>query len=375
MAFNLWRPLRRFFCTPCGMLNFVYVLATFSVLLLMHLMYINNNLKSFAPIVKTVNTDVKRVLYFQTSNLATKAPTHSINVVKTDWISAQNRTLVSKRPDVCDSCFPHHYTYILDNEEICSVGADKRDVKVIVLISTTHVNTARRKALRETWLTHTRSNTGDVRYAFLLGATSNNADQVALETESATYRDIIQEDFVDSYNNLTLKTIMAFKWASLKCKVAKFFMKTDDDMFVNLNSLKDAVTKYSSVLKKGIGGYCNLSREPIRSKTEKWSVTYEMYPNKLYPPYCSGTGYVTSMNVVEKVYKVSKDVPFIYLEDVYVSLCLNRLGLNATHLPGFHAALQKIGCEYQSKKLVTSHRLTPKMLHEAWNLKNCSKKA
>ena len=197
----------------------------------------------------------------------------------------------------------------------------------------------------------------------------------ALGEESATYRDIIQEDFVDSYNNLTLKTIMAFKWASLKCTVAKFFMKTDDDMFVNLNSLKDAVTKYSFVLEKGIGGYCNLSREPIRSKTEKWSVTYEMYPNKLYPPYCSGTGYVTSMNVVEKVYKVSKDVPFIYLEDVYVSLCLNRLGLNATHLPGFHAALQKIGCEYQSKKLVTSHRLTPKMLHEAWNLKNCSTKA
>lgn len=372
MAFNFTRSLKRFLCSPCGMLNFVYILATSSVLLLIHLMYVNNNLKSFVPILKTVNKDVKRALYFQTFNLATEAPTHSPSIIKTDRVSVENRTLVSKRPDVCDSCFPHHYTYILDNEDICSVGDDKKDVKIIVLISTTHVNTARRKALRETWLTHTRSNTGDVRYAFLLGATANNAEQVALETESATYGDIIQEDFIDSYNNLTLKTIMAFKWASLKCKVAKFFMKTDDDMFVNLKSLMDTVKKYSFVLEKGIGGYCNLSREPIRSNTDKWSVTYEMYPHKLYPPYCSGTGYVTNLNVVEKVYQVSKDVPFIYLEDVYVSLCLERLRLNVTHLPGFHPGLQKIGCEYKTKNLVTSHRLTPKMLHEVWNLKNCS---
>lgn len=353
------------------MLNFVYILATSSVLLLLHLIYVNNNLKHVVPIIQTVNKDVKRVLSFQTFNFAAEAPTRSLSITS-DPSSVENRKSVSKRPDVCDSCFPHHYTYILDNEDICSVGADKKDVRIIVLISTTHENTARRKALRETWLTRTRSNTGDVRYAFLLGATSNNAEQVALETESATYRDIIQEDFVDSYNNLTLKTIMAFKWASLKCKVAKFFMKTDDDMFVNLDSLMDTMTKHSAVLSKGIGGYCNLSREPIRSAAQKWSMTYEMYPHKLYPPYCSGTGYVTSMNVVEKVYQVSKNIPFVYLEDVYVSLCLHRLGLNVTHLPGFHSDFQKKGCEYKSKKLVTSHRLSPTMLHEVWNLKNCT---
>lgn len=71
---------------------------------------------------------------------------------------------------------------------------------------------------------------------------------------------------------------MSFKWASLKRKVTKFFMKTDDDMFANLNFLKDAVTKYSFVLEKSISGYFILSREPIRSKTQKWSVAYEMYP-------------------------------------------------------------------------------------------------
>lgn len=139
---------------------------------------------------------------------------------------------------------------------------------------------------------------------------------------------------------------MVFKWVSFKCMVVKFFMKIDDDMFVNLNFLKDVVMKYSFVLEKGIGGYCNFSCQLIRFKIEKWLVIYEMYFNKLYLLYCFGMGYVISMNVVEKVYKVFKDVLFIYLEDVYVFLCLNRFGLNVMYLLGFYVVFQKIGCEY-----------------------------
>jgi beta-1,3-galactosyltransferase 1 len=280
------------------------------MILLLQLLYVNHQLKSVVPVAKSVQKDMRFILSFNrpSTRLSTLTKPTTSRAPKIDF-----QKLVSKRPDECQECFVHNYTCILDNENICSTDEGKQPVQILVLISTTHGNTERRKALRETWLSLTQENMGDIRYAFLLGTVPDAATQVALETESATYRDIIQEDFVDSYNNLTLKTMMAFKWASKNCKNAKFFMKTDDDMYVNLNSLKTTVRKYSIVLQHSIGGFCNLTREPVRDNSSKWYASYEMYPHKNYPKYCSGTGYVTSLGVVEKVYKVSKNIPFFYL--------------------------------------------------------------
>ena len=44
------------------------------------------------------------------------------------------------------------------------------------------------------------------------------------------------------------------------------------------------------------------------------------------PGLCSGTSYVTSLNVVRHVTSVFPSVPFFYLEDMYVSLCIQQLG-------------------------------------------------
>ena len=47
----------------------------------------------------------------------------------------------------------------------------------------------------------------------------------------------------DTYHNLTLKTVMGLKWTSIFCPQARFVMKTDDDIFVNLSDLHEALTK------------------------------------------------------------------------------------------------------------------------------------
>uniref|UniRef100_A0A182LZ38 Hexosyltransferase n=1 Tax=Anopheles culicifacies TaxID=139723 RepID=A0A182LZ38_9DIPT len=57
----------------------------------------------------------------------------------------------------------------------------------------------------------------DVDPAF--NAASNEMDELQLRivNESEVYGDIIQESFIDSYNNLTLKTIMMLKWVTNNC--------------------------------------------------------------------------------------------------------------------------------------------------------------
>lgn len=61
----------------------------------------------------------------------------------------------------------------------------------------------------------------EFKLVFLLGlpASENHTDvQSKIEEEVKMYGDIIQEDFIDSYNNLTLKSIMMLKWVNNNCK-------------------------------------------------------------------------------------------------------------------------------------------------------------
>ena len=56
-----------------------------------------------------------------------------------------------------------------------------------------------------------------------------------INLEAETHGDILMVDFVDSYNNLTLKSLHALKYfLSLKFS---HMLKVDDDCFVNFNPL------------------------------------------------------------------------------------------------------------------------------------------
>lgn len=56
-----------------------------------------------------------------------------------------------------------------------------------------------------------------IRTVFLLGQTENNETQDRITNESRLHNDLIQESFSDSYNNLTLKSVMMVKWINTNC--------------------------------------------------------------------------------------------------------------------------------------------------------------
>lgn len=57
-----------------------------------------------------------------------------------------------------------------------------------------------------------------IKILFLLGQTLSNETQAKINTESEVYGDVIQESFLDTYNNLTLKTVMMLKWVNKNCQ-------------------------------------------------------------------------------------------------------------------------------------------------------------
>lgn len=56
-----------------------------------------------------------------------------------------------------------------------------------------------------------------IRIVFLLGKTENTETQERIVNESRTHNDLIQESFYDSYNNLTIKSVMMLKWITNNC--------------------------------------------------------------------------------------------------------------------------------------------------------------
>ena len=295
------------------------------------------------------------------------------NILGNMVTNSTNSTSRLRRQDRCDDCFQHNFRYITENNVVCSLFPDQEHVELLVLVTTTPSNFVQRHALRDTWLSHTRNNTAKVRHVFLFGKVNDMNIQDKIVKESKTFHDVLQENFIDSYENLTYKTIMGFKWASLQCQSAKFVLKTDDDMFVNIPAVLNIARTNANLLKTHIVGNCPQRPLPIRNKKSKWYTPVESFPGKFFSSgYCAGTGYLTSLNIVKKIYEESPHVPFFHLEDVYVGFCVRRLGYRLKALPGFHKKRphQELKlCQYKTRDVVTSHNMTAEVLRTIWAAK------
>nr|XP_056714206.1 beta-1,3-galactosyltransferase 5-like [Euleptes europaea] len=239
---------------------------------------------------------------------------------------------------------------------------------LVILVTSQLSQTTARLAIRETWGQERIIAGKRIVTYFLLGNNSRPYDQFVATTESSLYKDIIQKDFLDTYYNLTLKTLMGLEWVHKFCSQSSFVMKTDSDVFVNTYYLTELLLKRNKKT-RFFTGFLKMHEHPIRYPGSKWHVNKQEYPGSKYPPFCSGTGYVFSTDLASQVYIISKKVPYIKLEDVFVGLCLDELKIKPEMLhsePTFFAARVEFSpCRY--RKLVTSHFITANEMMVYWN--------
>ncbi len=127
------------------------------------------------------------------------------------------------------SPFSFRFPYLRNPTHTC---LPDDEVDLLVLVASAVGHTDRRAAIRATWGRKDEAAARRARVVFMLGRG---------EAEDGDEEDVLQEDFVDSYHNLTIKTMMGLKWAAVFCPQAKFLLKTDDDIFVNLPLLTDEI--------------------------------------------------------------------------------------------------------------------------------------
>ncbi|NXT44201.1 B3GL1 acetylgalactosaminyltransferase, partial [Pelecanoides urinatrix] len=240
---------------------------------------------------------------------------------------------------------------------------------LVILVSSRPKDVKSRQAIRITWGSRNFWWGRRILTLFLLGEDTPREDDAAalsVEDESILYGDIIRQDFMDTYDNLTLKTIMAFRWVTEFCSNVRFLMKTDADVFINTANLVKFLLKLNSS-ENVFTGYPLIDNFAYRGFYKKTYISYDEYPFKLYPPYCSGMGYILDGKLALRVYELMSHIKPIKFEDVYVGICLNILKVNISIPEEKQFFLYKINfdiCKY--RHLIAVHGITSSEIIRFW---------
>lgn len=208
-----------------------------------------------------------------------------------------------------------------------------KDLKLLVAITSAPSHEAARTAIRQTWGHFAERR--DVAIGFVLGATANVSINENIEKEHYLYGDIIRGKFVDTYDNLTLKTISMLEWVDNYCPKATFVLKTDDDMYINVNRLLLFIEKHKSE-QRAIYGRLAKKWKPIRNKKSKYYISPQQYKPAVFPDFTTGPAYLFPAKIAKELYTAALNHTYFKLEDVFVTgIVANGLKIKRVHVPEF----------------------------------------
>ena len=273
---------------------------------------------------------------------------------------------------------PHPFHFVINPTSVCS-----GDIFLLVYVHSAPAHFKQRMAIRETWGGGRNFPDIVIKVIFLCGIVQTDEGrsvQDALLLEADTYGDIVQEDFVDSYRNLTYKAIMGLKWVTLHCRHAQFLLKSDDDIFVNIFRLVAHLQRIS-VQQRQPGDHVHqlllclvwYRMKVIRDQRSKWYLSPTEYPADVFPTYCSGSAFVLTPDVASAMFNVSFRVPFFWVDDFYVTGLLARevgvshQNFNSAYMLSPSAFLHKFMEPNVSSALVVGHVHKINSLKIVWN--------
>lgn len=241
------------------------------------------------------------------------------------------KTDIEFRPICIDSnssyCHPVYSTNIFP-KNLCY---QECDFFIAVFVFSATNNTSERTLIRKTWGGDVNSILYGIKIIFVVGKTKQLDIQRKIEFESRVYNDMLQGEFMDTYDNMVLKSVLSFNWFRKYLKGVSYFMKTDDDVLLNINVLINYLNAYHKSKSNIYLG--RLYFENINYvKWHRWYVDPASFPFKKFPPYAGGVGYVLSNISAINIAAIMSQVPRFQLEDAYIGECIYRLNKKPSFL-------------------------------------------
>ena len=279
--------------------------------------------------------------------------------------------IVIKQSNSSTPINPHPFHYTLNPRTTCDVDPSC-ELFLLVYVHTRPNNIKQREMIRNTW-GDVKNYAVTIRRIFVMGLPEGEYVQEAIKLESSLYHDILQENFLDTYRNLTYKAVGALRWVKDYCSNAKFVLKTDDDSFVNMHVLLELlVSRYNAREWGSRSLICNVWYKSPVARYGKWAVTVAQRKHPRWPDFCQGLAYIITPSVASALYNASFDVPFLWMDDVYVTGFLaKKIGLRHTQITksffkDVHIEEQLMNPQHW-KNVLFSHIQNPDLRRWAWN--------
>lgn len=175
---------------------------------------------------------------------------------------------------------PGHRTAILMPTEITALP--QRD-EIVCFVMSAPKHRLARSVIRRTW-------GKKIKPLFIVGLSDNETMNIIVN-EAKVFNDIIVEDFVDTYMNLTIKTAFAMKHFLKHFSHSQYFLKIDDDVLLNVKNLF-ALLNDERLPRNAIIGAQGRSVKPHRDRESKWYIPHWLYGNDSFPQYIDGPAYL-----------------------------------------------------------------------------------
>ncbi|XP_074074749.1 UDP-GlcNAc:betaGal beta-1,3-N-acetylglucosaminyltransferase 7-like [Macrotis lagotis] len=264
-------------------------------------------------------------------------------------------------------------------------------VRLLLAVKSAPEHGDRREAVRRTWGRErpgpgsgSGADAASVRTVFLLGrgAAEDGPGGAALrrrlEQEDLAHGDLLRWDFADTFYNLTLKAVNFLRWFQRRCPRVEFVFQGDDDVFVHPSNLLEFLSSRQEdpKLPQLFVGDVIRRAWPIRNRHSKYYIPPELF-NQPYPPYAGGGGILMAAPLVRRLLPVSEYLPLFPIDDVFLGMCLKRLGVVPQAHPGFRtfgihrtrtSRMNQDPCFYRGLLMV--HQLGPPALINMWEAVN-----
>lgn len=247
---------------------------------------------------------------------------------------------------------------------------------LMILVPSSPSHVEERKAIRATWgsVSHggkwpLQSIKGKAKLVFLLGIIENITTLQTIQDEVTEYNDIVQCDFLDTYQNLSLKILSGIRWTYLNCPDVKFILKADDDTFVHLPLLIATLEGYYHKVDRNGVIFGNINGDAKVRRRGMWKVSENNYPFPHFPPYAYGNTYVISANIASRIFSASEYMPYIPIEDAYITGILAKV-IDARHvyIPGFTFWLdyKPNYCDFVNDNRISATKVNFKYMYYLW---------
>ncbi|MFS7931616.1 putative galactosylxylosylprotein 3-beta-galactosyltransferase [Helianthus anomalus] len=229
-----------------------------------------------------------------------------------------------------------------------------------ILSATNHF--AERMAIRKTWMQSSAIKSSDVVVRFFVALSPRKEQNAVLKKEADYFGDIVVLTFMDHYELVVLKTIAICEYA-VKNVSASYVMKCDDDTFTRVDTVLKELRRVPQQRSLYMGNL-NLYHRPLRHG--KWAVSFEEWPEAVYPPYANGPGYIISIDIAKFIVSqhAKRKLRIFKMEDVSMGMWVEQFNSTNPVQYSHNGKFCQYGC---IDNYYTAHYQSPRQMVCLWD--------